>query len=201
MHPVGFDDGPEPCDHNPAVDDGCSKCVMPTGVLLLGPAERDARADTDTGQYYCVTEKGGFVSRDGRPIFATLAEWSRHRTALPGVLYVPVTGGRRTTPLFGSVPLWDPDGAPDVVGDLVAVLDRLNRMADDAAERTIALGKIAAKGAEGLQDLSTIVSQRVHIVELLDRAAVIIDPDSGQGGASYEQRLDWLAKWREVVGR
>lgn len=189
MHPVGFDDGPEP--------------VEQVAGKLLGPAERDARADTDTGQYYCVTEKGGFVSRDGRPIFATLAEWSDIGRAIEGWVYVPVTGGRRTTPLFGSVPLMNDGGAPDIVGDLVRTLAQLKSQAAEQAKGIALLDKIASKGAEGLENLSLLISQRIHFVELLDRAAGFIDPDSDAPASmrSYEARLDWLAKWREVVGR
>jgi hypothetical protein len=75
----------------------------------------------------------------------------------------------------------------DVIGRLLDVLDQLER--------------IAGKGAEGLENLSLIISQRIHFVELLDRAAAMIDPDRPEGTANYEARLDWLAKWREVVGR
>lgn len=38
---------------------------------------------------------------------------------------------------------------------------------------------------------------RVHERELLRRAAAMIDPDTGN--ATHEERLDWLAKYREVI--
>lgn len=53
---------------------------------------------------------------------------------------------------------------------------------------------------EGKREDCDECSPRVHLVELLSRAAALIDPDS-EAVQSYEARLDWLAKWRETVGR
>lgn len=78
-----------------------------------------------------------------------------------------------------------PESQVDVVGRLVTLLDQLEEQ--------------ARKGAEGLENLNLIISQRIHFVELLDRAAALIDPDAAP--PTHEQRLDWLAKWRETVGR
>lgn len=52
---------------------------------------------------------------------------------------------------------------------------------------------------DGCEKCVTADAQRIHFVELLDRAAALIDPDAVP--PTHEQRLDWLAKWRETVGR
>jgi hypothetical protein len=96
-------------------------------------------------------------------------------------------------------PRCSPPGAVELsaVGDA----DRMARLLDEVAKRIDMIDRIAGKGAEGLENLSVIISQRIHFVGLLERAAAMIDPDRPEGTASYEARLDWLAKWREVVGR
>lgn len=141
------------------------------------------------------TKTGTLVTRDGRPLWATRKLWS----GLPELAaqIIPITGA----PPIGSMPLMTDKGGPDVVGRLLELLDQLESQAVEGAKAIQVLGTIATKGAEGLENLSLIISQRVHFVELLDRAAAMIDPDRPEGTASYEARLDWLAKWREVVGR
>lgn len=100
---------------------------------MLTPEERDARADTDTGLYYCVTDS--IVSRDARPLYATLAKWRELAKAIKGEAYIPVGGGRRTEPLFGSLPLINTSGAPDVVGQSVRALGDLEALAKTLADR------------------------------------------------------------------
>jgi hypothetical protein len=48
------------------------------------------------------------------------------------------------------------------------------------------------------QDAAASLSARVHERELLQRAAAMIDPDTTES-TSYEARMDWLAKYREVT--
>lgn len=107
---------------------------------MLTPEERDARADTDTGLYYCVTD--GIVSRDARPLYATLAEWRELAKAIRGEAYIPVRDRRRTEPLFGSLPLIDTSGAPDIVGQLVAMLSYLESTARVLADRAEHLDRL-----------------------------------------------------------
>jgi hypothetical protein len=143
------------------------------------------------------TKTGTLVTRDGRPLWASRKLWS----GLPELAaqIIPITGA----PPIGSMPLMNDKAGPDVVGRLLELINQLERQAAEGAKAIQVLGTIATKGAEGLENLSLIISQRIHFVELLDRAAAMIDPDSPAqlGGVSHEQRLDWLAKWREVVGR
>jgi hypothetical protein len=51
------------------------------------------------------------------------------------------------------------------------------------------------------REVAAVVNSIVHRDELLARAADMIDPDTGPTGFTTEQRLDWLAKWREVTTR
>jgi hypothetical protein len=129
------------------------------------------------------TKTGTLVTRDGRPLWATRKLWS----GLPELAaqIIPITGA----PPIGSMPLMTDKAGPDIVGRLLELLDKLEAQTTDAAV--------------GLENLSLIISQRIHFVELLDRAAAMIDPDSPAqlGGVTHEARLDWLAKWREVIGR
>lgn len=171
---------------------------------LIGPDERDARADTDTGLYYCVSAStGALVTRHDRPVHATLAEWKKYDRAVRGAAYLPACVTYRSRswgPLFGSLPLLDTSGTPDVVGDLVKVLGALDSVTKMLADRGATLDTVLKSAASGVEDLGTLISQRIHFVELLDCAAKLIDPDSGTS-PSYEEQLDWLAKWRETVGR
>lgn len=171
--------------------------------ILIGPDERDQLASADQGQYYCVSARHGtLVCRAGRPVYATLAEWQRIDSAVRGGVYIPTTGPSQAEPLFGSLPLMDRGGTPDIVGKLIELISFLEKAAAMLGDRITVLDKVAEKGADGLKDLGLLVSQRIHFVELLDRAAALIDPDAaGSALVTYEQRLDWLAKWREVVGR
>jgi hypothetical protein len=143
------------------------------------------------------TKTGTLVTRDGRPLWASRKLWS----GLPELAaqIIPIKGA----PPIGSVPLMTDKAGPDVVGRLLELVDQLESQAakNDAALRV--LDTVVKGSAEGLENLSLLVSQRIHFVELLDRAAAMIDPDSPAqlGGVSHEMRLDWLAKWREVVGR
>jgi hypothetical protein len=141
------------------------------------------------------TKTGTLVTRDGRPLWATRAMWDR-LTSLTNQV-IPIKGA----PPIGSMALDNTHQPPDVVGRLLELLEQLESQAAEGAKAAQVLGTIATKGAEGLENLSLIISQRIHFVELLDRAAAMIDPDRPEGTASYEARLDWLAKWREVVGR
>jgi hypothetical protein len=143
------------------------------------------------------TKTGTLVTRQGRPLWATRKMWE----SLPRLVtqIIPIKGA----PPIGSMALDNTHQPPDVVGRLVELLDQLESQAADGTKAVQALGTIAGKGAEGLGNLSLIISQRIHFVELLDRAAAMIDPDSPAqlGGVTHEARLDWLAKWRETVGR
>lgn len=114
---------------------------------MIGPDERDARADTDTGLYYCVTD--GIVSRDARPLYATLAEWRDLAKAIRGEVYIPVGGGRRTEPLFGSLPLINTTGAPDIVGQLLGVLSYLESTARVLAARAEHLDRLRTQREDG----------------------------------------------------
>ena len=76
----------------------------------------------------------------------------------------------------------------------VLLTDRLTNL-------VIFLEKGAAMLAERVGDIDQQLAGRVHERELLARAAEMIDPDSAPTGFTTEQRLDWLAKWREVIAR
>lgn len=154
----------------------------------------DAVAHPEQLCFAIATKTGTLVTRVGRPLWATRKFWEKF-PALHTQL-IPIQG----VPPIGSMAL-EGGGAPDVVGQLIEQLDRLDRQTVEGAKAIQLLGTIAVKGAESLGDLSLMISQRIHFVELLDRAAAMIDPDRPEGTANYEARLDWLAKWREVVGR
>jgi hypothetical protein len=184
VHEGTFEDCPEcsPCDHNPLAEDGCEKCTAPA-------------ADPEQLCFAVSTKTGTLMTREGRPLWATRKLW----TSLPAAVsqVIPIKGA----PPIGSMAIDSTHQGPDVVGRLLELLDKLESQAVESAKAVMAISSIAAKGAEGLADLSLIISQRVHFVELLDRAAAMIDPDRPEGTATYEARLDWLAKWRETVGR
>lgn len=110
-------------------------------VHSLTPAEVADQAATNTGQYYCISEKGGIVARGGRPLFATLEEWHQLRRTIPGLLYVPTSGGKRTEPLFGSLPLFNTGEVPDMVGRLISALSMLEAGAQMVADRVEQLDK------------------------------------------------------------
>jgi hypothetical protein len=80
------------------------------------------------------------------------------------------------------------DEASDAVSRLIDVLGFLERGA-------------AALGQRVEQLDQQLINGRLHERELLARAADMIDPDTGPTGFTTEQRLDWLAKWREVTAR
>jgi hypothetical protein len=77
--------------------------------------------------------------------------------------------------------------------------------ATDAVSRLINLLVFLEKGAtmlaERVERIDQQLAGRIHEQELLARAADMIDPDTGPTGFTTEQRLDWLAKWREVTAR
>jgi hypothetical protein len=155
-------------------------------------AERDAEiAAGNQGQYYAVSAKHGMlVSRNGRPVYAALAEWAQLDASLPTAAYIPTTvtaSGRSFGPLFGSLPMFDTHNAPDVVGRVIEVLGFLERGATALGERVEQLDQ-------------QLINGRLHERELLARAADMIDPDS-LSSYTTEARLDWLAKWREVTTR
>src|SRR3954462_6288670 len=108
------------------------------------------------------TKTGTLVTRDGRPLWATRKLWS----GLPELAaqIIPITG----TPPIGSMPLMNDKAGPDVVGRLLELTNQLERQAAEGAKAIQVLGTIATKGAEGLENLSLIISQRIHFVELLD---------------------------------
>jgi hypothetical protein len=156
--------------------------------------ERDELIEAgDKNPYYCVSATtGGLVTRGDRPLFATLAEWASIENAIRPAAYLPAitTGARGTAgPLFGSLPLMDRGDTPDLI----------KRVCD----LTVFLEKGAAMLAERVGDIDQQLAGRVHERELLARAAEMIDPDSNVPAnyPTYEQRIDWLAKWREVVAR
>lgn len=76
----------------------------------------------------------------------------------------------------------------------VLLTDRLTKL-------VIFLEKGAAMLAERVGDIDQQLAGRVRERELLARAAEMVDPDPTVVNPTYEQRLDWLAKWREVVAR
>lgn len=140
---------------------------------------------------------GTLMTREGRPLWATRRLWEGLSLTKQ---IIPIKGA----PPIGSMALDSTHQPPDVVGRLLELLDDLETQTIESAkglQLLTALVANVAKGAEGLENLSLIISQRIHFVELLDRAAAMIDPDRPEGTSSYEARLDWLAKWREVVGR
>lgn len=174
----------------------CPRCYPPGASAplpeLIGVEQRDELIEAgDKTPYYCVSATtGGLVTRGDRPVFATLAEWASVGKALKPAAYLPaITTGKRGTagPLFGSLPLMDRGGAPDLI----------KRVCD----LTVFLEKGAAMLAERVGDIDQQLAGRVHERELLARAAAFIDPDIAPVGFTTEARLDWLAKWREVVAR
>lgn len=180
-----------------AVHDGyaedCSVCKVVAqfkGTL----AERDAEiAAGNQGQYYAVSARhGDLISRKDRPVYATLAEWASLDGALPTAAYIPTTvttTAKSHGPLFGSLPLFDTHDAPDVVGRVIEVLGFLERGASALGQRVEQLDQ-------------QLINGRLHERELLARAANMIDPDHrGTLEDTTEERLDWLAKWREVTTR
>lgn len=174
--------------HDGAAAD-CPRCSPPGAAMLIGPDDRDRLAATDQGQYYCVSAKHGtLVSREGRPVYATLAEWQSVQVGVPGSVYIPIFGDRHG-PLFGSVPFLDHEQMPDIVGRVVEVLTFLEKAAEVTTQRVAMLDDVVQK----------IANRPTHERELLRRAAAMID-DEVQPGPTYEERLDWLAKYREVTG-
>jgi hypothetical protein len=180
----------EPC--------GCGQTPPQPGLIhyrppvqLIGPRDRDILASEDQGQYYCVgADTGVLVAREGRPVYATLAEWQSFASAVPGAVYIPITGAkgsRKLGPLFGSLPFVDTQGAPDVVGRVIEVLGFLEKAAEMLGQR---VGQLDQQ----------LINGRLHEWELLARAADMIDPDRTQP-LIYEEQLDWLSKWREVISR
>lgn len=143
----------------------------------------------DPGQYYAVSAKyGTLVSREGRPVYATLAQWAQLDGSIPTQAYIPTTvttTAKTFGPLFGSLPLLDTDGTPDIVGRLVKMVVFFEKGAEMLGNR--------------LERLDSSLNARIHERELLARAAELIDPDGVGFSGMYEARLDWLAKWREVV--
>lgn len=171
--------------------------------VIWTTAERDARIERgDTGLYYAVSAQHRMiVTNKGRPLYATLAEWKSVENTIRPVAYIPTTGGRQTEPMFGSQPLFNRGAVPDVVGQLVKTLGVFDALTKMFADRGATLDAVLKAAASGVEDLGTIIGQRIHFVELLDRAATLIDPDAETYGGTHEQRLDWLAKYRETVGR
>jgi hypothetical protein len=174
----------------------CPRC-NPPGAKVAAQfkgtlAERDELiASGDQGQYYAVSAKyGTLVSRAGRPVYATLAQWAQLDGSMPAAAYIPTTvttTAKTFGPLFGSLPLLDTDSTPDIVGRLINLVGFFEKGAEMLGNR--------------VEQLDSSLNARIHERELLARAADMIDPDSVSqlGGITHEQRLDWLAKWREVV--
>jgi hypothetical protein len=133
---------------------------------------------------FAVSSKTGtLLTRDGgRPLWATRAEWGQFPQIVTQL--IPIKG----EPPIGSLPFLD-YGTPDVVGRMVKLISLLEVGADTLAERVAAIDQQLAG--------------RVHERELLRRAAALIDPDNMAGHeqaiGGYEERLDWLAKYREVI--
>lgn len=134
--------------------------------------------------YYGVA-RGQLCTRDGRALFATEDEWS-----MLSDVHALVRVGKHG-PMFGSLPLMA-NGAPDVVGRLIEVLSFL----ESGAQVITAQSEHITQAA---QDAAAALSARVHERLLLERAATLLDEDAS--GPTYEQRLDWLAKYREVIAR
>jgi hypothetical protein len=168
--------------------DDCPRCSPP------GAAPSEASPEQ---LCFALHKGGGLVTRDGRPVWAERKVWERLPSLATQV--IPIKGA----PPIGSLPMMTDKAGPDVVGQLLELLTRMEAQTAEVAKRIDLLDRIAGKGTEGLENLSLIISQRIHFVELLDRAAQMVDPDSNvpAGYPTYEQRLDWLAKWRETVGR
>lgn len=151
----------------------------------------EAAAESNPEQlcFAVATKTGTLVTRDGRPLWASRRMWD----SLPALVTqtIPIDGA----PPVGSLPL-EADSTPDIVGRVFEVMGFLERGA-------AALGQRAEHLETAAQDMAASLSARVHERELLARAAELIDPDSDTPVElrSYEQRLDWLAKWREVTGR
>ena len=172
--------------------DGRLPRELPVIPELIGATQRDERAATDTAQYYCVSATtGGLVTRGDRPLYATLLEWQSVASAVPGAVYIPVlaTSPRGTAGLlFGSLPLFDGGESPDLIKRVCDLTVFLEKAAEMLGQR---VGQLDQQ----------LINGRLHERELLARAADMIDPDTGPTGFTTEQRLDWLAQWREVTTR
>jgi hypothetical protein len=176
-----------------------AKIVDPTAPQAVHEGDPDdcPECSPDADQLcFALHKGGGLFTRDGRPVWAERKVWERLSMVTQ---IIPIKGA----PPIGSLPMMTDKAGPDVVGQLLELLTRMEAQTAEVAKRIDLLDRIAGKGAEGLENLSLIISQRIHFVELLDRAAAMLDPDSNvpAGYPTYEQRLDWLAKWRETVGR
>lgn len=217
VHPVGFDDGPEPGSyaeqrrdedarlrapsyhtsrelpqavHEGQFDD-CPECSPPASQAAK---ERDAEiAKGNQGQYYAVSARhGDLISRKNRPLYATLAEWASLDGALPTVAYIPttvITTVKSHGPLFGSLPLFDTGDTPDIIGRVVELLSFLEKTASMYGDRIVQLDEVVRQ----------VANRPTHERELLRRAAEMLDWDGGGALPTYEQRLDWLAQYRELT--
>lgn len=87
----------------------------------------------------------------------------------------------------GWVPLLDAI-APDFVSRLTGALSGVEALVTMASQRIETLDQVVQR----------VAGRPTHERELLRRAAALIDPDLVET-MTYEQRMDWLAKYREVT--
>jgi len=132
---------------------------------------------------FALHKGGGLLTRHGRPVWAT----RRQMQTMPDIAeqLIPIDGA----PPLGSVPLFEANAAPDVVGRMLDLVGTLEKMTAAVAERVAMLDKVTER----------VAGRPTHERELLARAAELIDPDAAPPSNSYEVHLDWLSKWREVT--